>query len=170
MEQQARATAVRQEAGQALTGSGVEVTDVVIQAAGRRRLVRVTVARDLRGLTEGDDTSPVEPLTLDEVAQATTAVSEAVDATEVMGQAPYTLEVSSPGVDEPLTAPEQFRRNVGRRVTVDLLDGRSVEGRLLAAGQGGIRLDGAQGGVPIEEISRGRVQVEFSRPDPRKDR
>ena len=61
-------------------GERVVVDDVVVTPAGRRRVVRVTVERPLRGL---DGTDPVPPLSLDEVAEATRAVSDALDATDL---------------------------------------------------------------------------------------
>jgi len=171
MDVQARASAIRQETDAALAESGVEVEDVVIHPAGRRKLVRVTVVRDLGGLAGGDDSGPVEPLSLDEIAAATRTVGEVLDSSEVMGQAPYTLEVSSPGVDHPLTHPAQFRRNVGRLLSVQLTGGACTEGRLLAAGADGIRLDGAsQDVLPYAQVTRAKAQVEFARPGSGEDR
>ena len=80
---------------------GLLVEDVAVTPAGKRRLVRVWIDRDVEA--SGDSTSPTPPLSLDEVADATRVVSEALDETDAMGEQPYTLEVTSPGVDRPLT-------------------------------------------------------------------
>ncbi len=104
--------------------------DVAVTPAGRRRVVKVLLDRDLADVDTV--TEPTAPLSLDEVADATRLVSEALDASDVMGEQPYTLEVSSPGVGRPLTEPRHFRRNVGRLVTVDH-DGGEVTGRVTAA-------------------------------------
>ncbi|WP_109473474.1 ribosome maturation factor RimP [Ornithinimicrobium cavernae] len=108
------AEGIREAAAAALAGSGVVIEDVAVHPAGKRRLVRVGVARDVSDLLADDLTSTVEPLTLDEVADASRAVGAALDEADTMGAAPYTLEVSSLGVDHPLSTPAQFRRNVGR--------------------------------------------------------
>lgn len=172
MDARARTEAITQLVSQTLSGSGVVVDDVTVQQAGKRRLVRVFLARDVSGLAADDTTSPVEPLSLDEIADATRAISEALDGSDVMGEAAYTLEVSSAGLDRPLRSPDQFRRNVGRLLTVTLADGGTVEGRLAAAGAEGIRLDGGapDPGTQLswQDVTRATVQVEFSRPD-RKD-
>lgn len=170
MDVKAVAATIRQEVGAALRGSGVEVEDVAIHPAGRRRLVRVTVARDLTDLDPGDQESPVEPATLDEVAEATRTVSEVLDSSDVLGSAPYTLEVSTPGVDHPLTTPAQFRRNVGRLLEVRLADGTSDTARLTAAGPDGIRLENDPSRtIPLDLVGRATVQVEFTRPGSGKD-
>lgn len=173
MDVRERADQVTATAARALAGTGVVVDDVTVQQAGRRRLVRVFLARDLAPLPPDDETSAVEPLSLDEIAEATRRVSVDLDDSDVMGDAPYTLEVSSPGLDRPLTTPDHFRRNVGRLLTVTTSDGTTVTGRLVAAGAGGLRLAlptdaGAEPVLPWPDVVRAAVQVEFSRPD-RKD-
>jgi ribosome maturation factor RimP len=89
---------------------GLVVEDVSVSPAGKRRLVRVLVDSDISDLDVTDDASAVPPLSLDAVADATRAVSDELDAGDVMGQAPYVLEVSSPGVGRPLSSRDQFRR------------------------------------------------------------
>lgn len=170
MDAQALARQIHQVVDQALSGTGVEVDDVIIHPAGRRRLVRVTVARDLTPLEPEDHDSPVQPLSLDEIAEATRLVSRTLDDTDVLGAAPYTLEVSSPGVDQPLTTPTRFRRNVGRLLSLHLGD-RELSARLLAVSPEGIRLEDDPGRVvPFDEVTRARVQVEFTRPTSGKER
>ena len=190
---------IREAASAALAGSGVVVEDVAVHPAGKRRLVRVGVARDVTELLAVDLRSPVEPLTLDEVAEASRLVGAALDEAEPMGNAPYTLEVSSLGVDHPLTTPAQFRRNVGRllklqvvqsptgademgagagRFTESADDGatavaaapRALEARLVEAGPDGIRLGNAPDDLlPYDRISAAKVQVEFTRPGGKDD-
>ena len=151
-------------------GADVVVDDVTVTPAGRRRVVRVTVDRALDGL---GGTDPVEPLSLDEVADATRAVSDVLDASDALGSQPYTLEVSTPGVSRPLTTPEHLRRNLGRLVEVERTDGGPVTGRLLEVTPSTLRLQipaerktpASEVEIPLPDITRGRVQVEFSRPD-----
>jgi ribosome maturation factor RimP len=155
---------------------GLYVEDVAVTPAGRRRLVRIWIDRALDD--EGPDTDePTAPLSLDEVADATRAVSQALDDTDAMGDQPYTLEVTSPGLDRPLTRPHHFRRNVGRLVTATLVDAPAVTGRVVRAGTEGVVLE-----VPADKRTPGRtveltyaaltkamVQVEFSRGQDRVD-
>ncbi|MCK0111244.1 ribosome maturation factor RimP [Ornithinimicrobium sp. F0845] len=180
-----QAEQVREVAAAALVGTGVVVEDVAVHPAGKRRLVRVGVARDVSDLLTDDLTSPVEPLSLDEVAEASRAVGAAMDDTEPMGNAPYTLEVSSLGVDHPLTTPAQFRRNVGRLLRLRLRDtapgdagpregepsvGAQTEARLLEAGPDGIRLaDAPDDLLPYDRVAAATVQVEFTRPGGKDD-
>lgn len=150
-------------------GESVVVDDVTVTPAGRRRVVRVTVERPLSGL---DGTDPVAPLTLDEVADATRVVSEALDTTDLLGAQPYTLEVSTPGVTRPLTTPEHFRRNVGRLVEVERTDGTTVTGRVRQVDETIAVLEvpaerkklASEVEVALAMVRRGRVQVEFNRP------
>lgn len=152
-----------------LSEIGLLVEDVAVTPAGRRRLVRVAV--DRRVPADGDSTAPVPSLSLDEVADATRLVSEALDRADAMGEQPYVLEVTSPGVDRPLTEPRHFRRNVGRLVALTPREGEPVTGRLVRAGQEGLTVE-----VPATkkvaarcvdlayaDLARAVVQVEFSR-------
>jgi ribosome maturation factor RimP len=89
--------------------------------------------------------------------------------------APYVLEVTSPGVDRPLTADRHFRRAQGRVVEMTLSDGSQLTGRLGALGAGVLRLVVADGGpgkysvreVPRDAVAKAIVQVEFSPPNRR---
>src|SRR5690349_16152305 len=149
---------------------GLLVEDVAVTPAGKRRLVRLWIDRILDAT--GDTTSVTPPLTLDEVADATRAVSEALDDTGAMGEQPYTLEVGSPGIDRPLTQPRHFRRNVSRLVTVTPVEGEPVTARITAAGDTGVTLEvpatkkepARSVHLAYAEVSRAVVQVEFSRP------
>ena len=158
-----------------LSDIGLLVEDVAVTPAGKRRLVRIWIDRVLQDT--GDTTSVTPPLTLDEVADATRAVSDALDETGAMGEQPYTLEVGSPGVDRPLTEPRHFRRNVSRLVTLTLVEGAPVTARITAAGDSGVTLEvpatkkepARSVHLAYAEVSRAVVQVEFSRPADRDD-
>jgi ribosome maturation factor RimP len=153
--------------------AGYDLEELLVTPAGRRSVVRVVVDRD-------------EGVSLDDVAEISRAVSEVLDKfDEGMGRTPYVLEVSSPGVDRPLTEPRHWRRNLGRLVTVTV--GRAgstddVTGRITAVEDAGVTLaveaKGKPGAkrrpptprqVPWDELGPGRVQVEFGRVDPAGD-
>jgi ribosome maturation factor RimP len=148
--------------------AGYDLEELVVTPAGRRSVVRVVVDR------EGG-------VTLDDIAEISRTVSEVLDANDDgMGRTPYVLEVSSPGVDRPLTGPRHWRRNTGRLVTVAVGPaGQTTEvtGRVTAVDDAGVTLaveaQGKPGAkkrpptprqVPWAELGNGRVQVEFGRP------
>jgi ribosome maturation factor RimP len=130
-----------------VSAAGYDLEDIEISSAGRRSVVRVIVDRD-----GGVD--------LDAVAEISRPVSDALDAAEAFGESAYVLEVTSPGVDRPLTAPRHWRRNIGRMVEVD-----GVTGRIVEATDSGVALevDGARREISYSELGSGKVIVEFSR-------
>ena len=125
-----QASLVRSIVEAPLAAVDLVVEDVTVTAAGRRSVVRIAVDRSLAGLANTDTTSFVAPLSLDEVADATRVVDAALDSDTRVGNAPYVLEVSSPGVDRPLTQPRHLRRNVGRLVRLRLKEGAERSGRI----------------------------------------
>ena len=136
-----------------VVAAGYHLEELAITPAGRRRLVRVVLDADTR-------------ISLDDVAEVSQAISTALDEhDEALGRSPYVLEVSSPGVDRPLTEPRHWRRSVGRLVHVPLPGQGTVEGRLLRADGSGVVI--GTGGLEREfgyaALGPGRVQVEFSR-------
>ena len=137
---------------------GLELEAVELAKAGRRRLLRVVVDAD----AAEDGASGV---TLDRLAEATRAVSRALDDANAMTDDPYTLEVTSPGVDRPLTAPRHWRRNLGRLVKVTATDGSRHTGRVLAVDEKSVTLEvsGTELEMPYDDITHAAVQVEFNR-------
>lgn len=146
--------------GPVVSAAGYDLEDVTVTAAGRRSLVRVSV--------DGDD-----GVDLDAVADVSRAVSEAIDGVDAAADGPgdgafagpYVLEVSSPGVDRPLTEQRHWRRAVGRLVRVKAGE-RTLNGRVLETSADGVRLDvdGTRQTVAWAELGPGSVQVEFNRP------
>jgi ribosome maturation factor RimP len=138
--------------------AGLELEDVKVSAAGNRRQLLVVVDSD-----EGVD--------LDAMAEVSREVSQALDDSGVMGEAPYQLEVSSPGTDRPLTEPRHFLRNTGRLVKLRLKERGELIARIIAVDDTGLDLEvpGVKGRRPKSDrvdfgaIERARVEVEFSR-------
>lgn len=127
--------------------AGYDLEDVSVTAAGRRSLVRVVVDRD-----GGID--------LDAVAEVSRVVSAALDGDDDAFAGPYVLEVSSPGVDRPLTQPRHWRRASGRLVTVAVGE-QTVTDRVTAVTDHGVRL--GERDVAWADLGKGHVQVEFAR-------
>lgn len=173
---------IRDQVSAAL-GADLVIDEVSVTPAGRRRVTRITVERRVDSAV-GD--TPVEPLTLDEIADATRVVSDTLDSGGTMGEQPYTLEVSTPGTDRRLREPMHFRRAVDRLVELTLRGvsdapqgaAEEVTGRVLATTPDGLDLH-VKGTkkkpphtrhVPFADITKGVVQVEFTRrPTPSTD-
>ena len=139
--------------GPVIADAGMDLESVRVSAAGRRRLLRVVVDSD-------------QGVSLDDAAAISRKLSAALDATPVMGDFPYTLEVSSPGVDRPLTDPRHWRRAVGRLVEVTAADAGPISGRVLAADADEVTLDvaGDRRRFGYAALGAGAVQVEFGHP------
>jgi ribosome maturation factor RimP len=142
---------------QPLSSAGLDLEGVEISKAGRRTLVRVMVDKD-------------GGITLDDIAQATRLVSGQLDEHDVMDEAPYTLEVTSPGIDRPLTLPRHWRRNLDRLVKVTPHEGAVFTGRITGATDDAATVDvgGAVHNVPFVAVSTARIEIEFNPPRPAK--
>lgn len=133
---------------------GLDLEDVRISNVGRRKLVKIVV--------DGEN-----GLNLDQVADVSRAVGAAIDAANAFGDTDWTLEVTSPGVERPLTLPRHWRRAVGRMVKVQFGDGHEDTGRILEfaedSGDVVFNFKGAIRTRNIAQITKAVVQVEFNR-------
>src|ERR1700722_1058400 len=135
-----------------VAAAGMDLESVRMSVAGRRRLLRIVL--------DGD-----HGVSLDDAADVSREISALLDEGNALGEVPYTLEVSSPGVDRPLTEPRHWRRAVGRLVKVKVTGEGTVEGRILAADSGGVTLDLPKGErrFGLGELGPGAIQIEFGR-------
>jgi ribosome maturation factor RimP len=135
----------------------LELEAVEVIPAGKRQLLRVVV--------DGDGPTGTGPL-LDDLAAASKAVSAALDSSDAVGDAAYTLEVTSRGVSRPLERPAHWRRNRGRLVAVTTTDGNTLTGRIVSADERSVQLevDGASRELSLAQVSKALVQVELNRP------
>jgi len=133
---------------------GLDVEAVELSSGGKRRMLRIAVD------TDGG-------VGIDHITQATRALSDALDASDVMGTQPYTLEVTSRGVDRPLTEPRHWRRNAGRLVRVTLSDDTTVEGRIGEADDEGVDIEtkSQTRRLGYGDIVTALVQTELNRKD-----
>ena len=131
---------------------GLDLEHLDVRDAGKNRLVRVAVDSD-------------SGVGIDEIAAATRAVSVALDDDGTMGEAPYTLEVTSRGVDRPLTLPRHWRRNADRLVRVTLQDGDVVEGRIGPSDDTGVDIvtKAARRRLDYADVAKAVVQIELNR-------
>ena len=130
----------------ALEALGFYLEDVTITSAGRRSMLTVIV--------DGDN-----HLSLDQVTTATKGISEIVEGIQSLGQTPFTLEVTSPGLDRPLTKPRHWRKNLDRLVKVILLDGKEVKGRVKYVTESDATLD--EQVINFADIKRATLEIEF---------
>lgn len=134
--------------------AGFDLERVSVSRVGRRHQVQVVVDRD-------------EGVGLDAIAEVSREVSAALDGADQSGDAvipgEYVLEVSSPGVERPLTEPRHWRRNLGRLVSVPVTGEGRLTGRVLAADPDGVRLglDEQVRELPYARLGAGRVEVEL---------
>ncbi len=130
----------------ALSALGFYLEDVTITSAGRRSMLTIIVDGDTH-------------LSLDQVTSATKAISEIVESLQSLGDTPFTLEVTSPGLDRPLTKSRHWRKNIDRLVKVVLLDGKEIKGRIKAASEDSATVD--QSEITFADIKRASLEVEF---------
>lgn len=137
----------------AVARAGFELEELEVARAGRRRLVRVTVDAE-------------DGVGLDDITTVSRAVSAVLDEHDHMLAGAYTLEVTSPGVDRPLTQPRHWRRNRLRLVRVRRTDGAEVVGRVGDCDDEGVTLlaDGALRRMRYADVARAVVELEFNQP------
>ena len=142
----------------AVSDLGFYLEDVHVAIPGSHRIVTCIV--------DGDAS-----LNLDQVTSVSRVISELLDEAPFMGETPFTLEVTSPGVDRPLTQPRHFTKNVDRLLKIIKLDGSEVTGRILSNTDKDVTLTVAVKKETIEEvvtladIKRAVVEIEFNRKD-----
>lgn len=141
----------------------LDLEEIEVTPAGKRRVLRIVVDSD-------------EGVQLDECAELSREASQALDDTDVMGGAPYTLEVTSPGADRPLTELRHYRRALGRLIKAQLTDAAGsgeLVARITGVDEDGLDLEvpGVKGRKPtarrvlFDEIAKARVELEFRKPE-----
>ncbi|MGC0363587.1 ribosome maturation factor RimP [Rhodococcus sp. 27YEA15] len=139
-----------------VSAQGYDVDDVVVTNAGRHSAVRIMV----------DSDAGIE---LDAAAEISRLVSDLFDGLDEIGETPYTLEVTSPGIDRPLTLDRHWRRSRGRKVRIEVA-GESIIGRIgrlegdcvavVLNDRGRLRVRE----IALTDVQKAVVQVEFSKP------
>ena len=130
--------------------AGFILEEVKVTPLGRRRQISVIV--------DGEERNP----NLDEVASLSRAISAQLDDYSGLGDSPFTLEVTSPGIDRPLTELHHWRKNLGRLVKILTKEDKEISGRIAEVNTGKVRIDDAI--FDFESIKRAQVQIEFNRP------
>ena len=130
--------------------AGFILEEVKVTPLGRRRQISVIV--------DGEERNP----NLDEVASISRAISAQLDDYSGLGDSPFTLEVTSPGIDRPLKELRHWRKNLGRLVKILTKEDKEISGRIAEVHTGKVRIDDVI--FDFESIKRAQVQIEFNRP------
>jgi ribosome maturation factor RimP len=130
----------------ALEALGFYLEDVTITSAGRRSMLTVIVDGDTH-------------LSLDQVTSATKAIGEIVESVQSLGETPFTLEVTSPGLDRPLTKVRHWQKNINRLVKVVLQDGSEIKGRVKDVSEVSAIVD--EKNINYSDIKRATLEIEF---------
>ena len=141
---------VRDRIAEAITptieSSGAFLEDVMLVRAGKKSLLTVIV--------DGE-----QSLNLDQVTEISRNISELVEALPEMGNTPFTLEVTSPGIDRPLTVPRHWRKNKGRLIKVTHIDGAVTEGRIGESTETSVLVEDRE--ILFSDIKKAIVQIDF---------
>jgi len=142
-------------------GAGGVLEEITITPAGKRRILAVIVD----GKTEN--------LSLDQVTVISKAVSEIVDGLDVLGSMAFTLEVTSPGIDRPLTLPRHWRKNISRLVKITMADKTKKSGRIKEVSDTAVTVTMSRSSkekaseevIEFDLIKRAQIEIEFNRKD-----
>jgi ribosome maturation factor RimP len=132
----------------AIESLGFYVEDITITSAGKRSMLTVIVDGDTH-------------LSLDQVTVATKAISEIVENLPTLGNNPFTLEVTSPGLDRPLTKPRHWRKNQDRLIKIVLNDGKEINGRIKDSTESAVTVDDKT--INFADIKRATLEIEFKK-------
>jgi ribosome maturation factor RimP len=132
----------------AIESLGFYIEDITITSAGKRSMLTVIVDGDTH-------------LSLDQVTVATKAISEIVENLPTLGNNPFTLEVTSPGLDRPLTKPRHWRKNQDRLIKIILNDGKEINGRIKDSTESSVTVD--EQVINFADIKRATLEIEFKK-------
>ena len=130
----------------AIESLGFYVEDIAITSAGKRSMLTVIVDGDTH-------------LSLDQVTVATKAISEIVENLPTLGNNPFTLEVTSPGLDRPLTKPRHWQKNKDRLIKIILINDKEITGRIKDSTQSAVTVD--EQVINFADIKRATLEIEF---------
>ena len=133
--------------------AGFVLEEVTVTPIGKRRLVSVVIDRD--------SSNP----SLDEVTVVSKEISVILDTYSQMGEMPFTLEVTTPGVDRPLTLPRHWKKNIGRLVKITPKQGDKFIGRISEVSENQVKLELEKELLTVDlgDVSRAQIEVEFNR-------
>lgn len=129
-----------------IEASNAYLEEVKITPVGKSKLLTVVVDSETH-------------LSLDQVTVISKGISEIVELLPVLGENPFTLEVTSPGIDRPLTLARHWRKNKGRLVKVAFNDGSTIAGRIGECKEDSVLVD--EKSILISKVKRAQIEIEF---------
>lgn len=129
-----------------IEASGNYLEELTITTAGKVKILTVIVDSDSH-------------LNLDQITGVTKEISEIVEGLAELGENAFTLEVTSPGIDRPLTKPRHWRKNFDRLVKITMTSGKDIEGRIGEATEATVLVGDQK--VSFEDIKRAVLEIEF---------
>jgi ribosome maturation factor RimP len=129
-----------------IEASGNYLEELTITSAGKVKILTVIVDSDSH-------------LNLDQITAATKEISEVIETLEELGDSAFTLEVTSPGIDRPLTKPRHWRKNFDRLVKITMTSGQDIQGRIGEATETTVLVGDQK--VSFEDIKRAVLKIEF---------
>ena len=129
-----------------IEATGNYLEELTITTAGKVKILTVIVDSEAH-------------LNLDQVTAVTKEISLVIEELPVLGDNAFTLEVTSPGLDRPLTKPRHWRKNLARLVKITMANGQVIEGRIGAATETSVLVD--ENTVSFEDIKRAVLEIEF---------
>lgn len=131
-----------------IESTGNYLEEVKVANLGKKKLITVIIDSDTH-------------LNLDQVTAVTRSISDAIENLASLGTTPFTLEVTSPGIDRPLTLPRHWRKNIGKLAKIDLGEGKSIESRILSVTEDSVILE--SGEVKFDLIKKATLVIEFKK-------
>jgi ribosome maturation factor RimP len=129
-----------------IEASGNYLEELTITSAGKVKILTVIVDSDSH-------------LNLDQITAVTKEISEIIETLEQLGDNAFTLEVTSPGIDRPLTKPRHWRKNFDRLVKITMTSGQDIQGRIGEATETTVLVGDQK--VSLEDIKRAVLEIEF---------
>jgi ribosome maturation factor RimP len=129
-----------------IEATGNYLEELTITSAGKVKILTVIVDSDSH-------------LNLDQITAVTKEISEVIEALEELGDSAFTLEVTSPGIDRPLTKPRHWRKNFDRLVKITMTSGQDIQGRIGEATEATVLVGDQK--VSFEDIKRAVLEIEF---------
>ncbi|CAB5239224.1 unannotated protein [freshwater metagenome] len=138
--------------GQSVTRAGYYLEEVQVASPGNHKIITCIVDADV-------------PLNMDQVTSISREISNLLDTSPFIGETPFTLEVTSPGVDRPLTKPRHWKKNHDRLIKISKLDGSQVTGRIVSNTEEAVTLAEQDKTLDVlfADIKRAVVEIEFNR-------
>ena len=118
--------------------------------------LRVKPVNNFTVFVDGDN-----GITIEKCVSINRAVYKMIEESGMFPEGDFSLEVSSPGLDEPLKLHRQYKKNIGRTVEVIMNDGTKKEGKLTAVNDDEVIIEEKEGQGKKAVLKTTKIQVVF---------